>query len=355
MFIIRLLCPPFVLYFGSCCVGDVVCSISHKTMSLRITVEQIRAAAQVIGGHVVRTPSVRSPGLTAVLGRPTALKLETLQRTGCFKPRGIVNKIHALAENERARGLVTVSGGNHGIAMASITRSMGLKATVVMPESASARSKERIRSDGATLLLASDVSMVFGLAEAERDKGLSYIHAYDDPLIIAGHGTAGLEFIHDIPDLTDVLVSIGGGALISGIATALKAEKPTIRVWGVETKGADAMSQALAAGHPVTIKITSISSTLGAPYVTERTLEHVQALVEDVIIVSDAEAVEGVLTIAEEAKVWVEPAAGCLIPAARTVVDRVGSDGVLGLVLCGGNTTVADVARWVDQFAGVAG
>src|SRR5205814_9897057 len=107
------------------------------------------------------------------------------------------------------------------------------------------------------------------------------------------------------------------------------------------------MSQALAAGHPVPIQVSSISSTLGAPQVTERTLEHVRALVEQVFVISDAEAVEGVLTIAEDAKCWVEPAAGCLVPAARKVIEQVGADSVIGLVLCGGNTTFGDVAKWV--------
>ena len=219
-----------------------------------------------------------------------------------------------------------------------------------MPQAAPERSKARIRADGANLILTADVAAAFERAEAERAKGLTYVHAYDDPLIIAGHGTLGLEFIADAPDLTDVLVSIGGGALISGVATAIKAVKPGVRIWGVETVGADAMAQALAAQRPVPVKVTSISSTLGAPYVTERTLEHVQALVEEVIVVPDAEAVAGAVTLAEEARVWVEPAAGCLIPAARQVVQRVADVGMLGLVLCGGNASMQDMTRWVERF-----
>lgn len=319
-------------------------------MSSRISIEDIRRAEQAIAGRVVRTPCVTSAGLAAQLGRPVALKLETLQLAGCFKPRGIVNKVLSLSEAERNKGLVTVSGGNHGIAMAMMARTMGLAATIVMPQAAPERSKARIRADGANLILTPDVAAAFDVAETERAKGLTYVHAYDDPLIIAGHGTVGLEFIADAPGLTDVLVSIGGGALISGVATAIKAVKPAVRVWGVETEGADAMAQALAAQRPVQIKVTSISSTLGAPYVTERTLEHVKALVEAVIVVPDAEAVAGAVTLAEEARLWVEPAAGCLIPAARQIVKRVGTDAMIGLVLCGGNATMADMMRWVDRF-----
>jgi threonine dehydratase len=315
-----------------------------------ITIDDIRAAENAIRGKVLRTPAIESPGLSKHLGCKTAIKLEVLQKTGCFKPRGITNKILALTEDERKRGLITVSGGNHGIAIASIAKEMGIAVTVVMPEKAPERSKARIRADGATLLLAPDSGAAFDLAERERAKGLTYIHSYDDPLIIAGHGTVGREFIADIPDLTDVLISIGGGGLISGAAVALKAANPKIRVWGVETVGADCMTQALAAGHPVRIAATSIATTLGAPSATDRSMAHVKALVEEIFVIPDAEAVAGLITIAEEAKVWVEPAAGCLIPAAKRVIERVGKDAVLGLVLCGGNVAFTDVEGWVKKF-----
>ncbi len=317
-----------------------------------VSIDAIRRAEVAIAGHVLRTPAIASPGLSALLGRAVALKLETLQESGCFKPRGIVNKVLALSDAERGRGLLTVSGGNHGIAMAMIARRMGLAATIVMPASAPERSQERVRADGATLLIAPDVTAAFAIADAERGRGLTYVHAYDDPLIIAGHGTIGLEFAADVPGLTDVLISVGGGALAAGVATALKAIDPAIRVWGVETVGADAMSVALAAGRPVSIRPSSISSTLGAPVVSERTLAHARALLEDVLVVSDADAVAGVIALAEEARCWVEPAAGCLVPAARTVIARTGKTGTLGLVLCGGNATFEQVAGWRRRFVG---
>jgi threonine dehydratase len=315
-----------------------------------IAVERIREAAERIAPHVLRTPTVASPGLADLLGVEVALKLEILQHSGCFKPRGITNKILSLSPEERAAGLLTVSGGNHGLALSRITAGMGIRATVVMPEAAPARSKAAVRSNGATLRLVPDVATAFDVADRERGAGLTYVHAYDDPLIIAGHGTLGLELIADAPGLTDVLVSIGGGALISGIATAVRAAKPSVRIWGVETGGADAMTRAIAAGRPVPVGVTSIVSTLGAPVVSDRTLAHVKALVEDVLVVDDAEAVDGVLTLAEEAKVWVEPAAGCLLPAARRVVAQVGPDAVLGLVLCGGNASFADITAWAQRF-----
>lgn len=311
-----------------------------------VSIDAIRTAARTIAGHVLRTPTVDSPGMAALLGRPVALKLETLQASGCFKPRGIVNKVLSLSAVERARGLLTVSGGNHGIAIAMIARRMGLAATVVMPAAAPERSKARVRADGAELIEAPDVGAAFEIADAQRARGLTYVHAYDDPLIVAGHGTVGLELAADAPELTDVLVSIGGGGLSAGVAVAVKAANPRIRVWGVETEGADAMARALAAGVPVPIRPTSISSTLGAPVVSELTLAHARTLLEDVLVVPDAEAVAGMIALAEEGRCWVEPAAGCLVPAARRVVARVAGDSRLGLVLCGGNAGVDQLAAW---------
>jgi threonine dehydratase len=340
----------YMIYLAGKRAGIFMVSSREPDMSLRVTIDDIRKAERAVVGHVLRTPSIASAGLEAVLGRKVMLKLEILQLAGCFKPRGIVNKVLSLSEEERRKGVVTVSGGNHGIAMAMMARILGLHATIVMPQAAPERSKQRIRDDGANLILAPDVTEAFAIAEAERARGLTYIHAFDDPLILAGHGTLGLEFIADCPGLTDVLVSIGGGALISGVATAIKTIKPAVRIWGVETEGADAMTQALAAGKPVPIRPTSISSTLGAPYATERTLEHVRALVEEVMVVADAGAVDGCLTLAEEGRVWVEPAAGCLIPAARRVVERVGPEAVIGLVLCGGNASMQDMTRWMARF-----
>jgi len=323
-------------------------------MTALVSIDAIREAAGTIAGHVLRPPAIDSPGLAALLGRPAALKLETLQMSGCFKPRGIVNKVLSLSAAERARGLLTVTGGNHGIAMAMIARRMGLKAVIVMPAAAPEHSKARVRADGAELIEAPDVTAAFAIAGEQRARGLTYLHAYDDPAIVAGHGTVGLEFAADVPDLTDVLVSIGGGALSSGVAVALKAANPAIRVWGVETEGADAMTRALAAGAPVPIKPTSISSTLGAPVVSELTLAHAAALLEAVLVVPDAEAVAGTVALAEEARCWVEPAAGCLVPAARTVIERAAATGrpvvKLGLVLCGGNATVEQLAGWRQRF-----
>lgn len=311
-----------------------------------IGVDDITAAAESIAGHVLRTPTIASPGLTAHLGVPVTVKLELLQRCGSFKPRGAFHKLLTLTPAERAAGVVAVSGGNHGIAVADAAGSLGIAATVVMPGTAPARSVTAARAAGADVRLTAGMPAAFALLDELVAGGLTLLHPFDDPAVLAAQGTVGAEFAADAPDVTDVLVSIGGGGLISGVATAM----PGVRVWGVETEGADAMTRALAAGAPVPITPTSIATTLSAPHVSEVTLRHVRALVEDVLVVSDADAVRGTLTFAEEARVWTEPAAGCLIPAAHHVLERVGPDVHLGLVVCGGNMTAADLAGWTARF-----
>jgi threonine dehydratase len=317
-------------------------------VSTLIGIDDIRTAAERVAPHVLRTPTLPSPGLTAHLGVPVTLKLELLQRTGSFKPRASVHKLLSLTDAERAAGVATVSGGNHGTALADVASSLGIAATVVMAESAPERSKAAIRAAGADLRLTSDMDGAFALLDELVAGGKTLVHPFDDPLV--GHGTVGLEFATDAPELTDVLVSVGGGAFVSGVATAFRALLPHVRVWGVETEGADAMAQACAAKAPVPVRLSSIASTLSAPRVSQLTLDHVTALVEDVLVVSDADAVRGVLTLAEQAKLWTEPAAGCLVPAALRVLERVGPDARLGLVVCGGNVTFSDVAAWVQRF-----
>lgn len=319
-----------------------------------IDLDDIRAAAAAIAPHVLRTPTVAGPGLTAHLGVPVTLKLELLQRTGSFKPRASVHKLLALSSSEKAAGVATVSGGNHGTALAAVAESLGIAATVVMASSAPQRSQDAVRAAGADLQLTPDMASAFALLDELVAGGKTLVHPFDDPLVLAAHGTVGLEFATDAPDVTDVLVSIGGGALISGVATAFRALLPGVRVWGVETSGASAMSDALAAGAPVPTNLSSIASTLSAPAVSQLTLDHVSALVEDVLVVSDADAVRGCLTVAEQARLWVEPAAGCLVPAALRVLERVGPDAHLGLVVCGGNVTFGDVAGWVQRFGATA-
>ncbi|GAA0461481.1 threonine/serine dehydratase [Streptomyces olivaceiscleroticus] len=315
-----------------------------------IGIADIEAAADRIGEYVVRTPTVPSPGLSALLGAEVTTKLELLQRTGSFKARGATAKLLSLSEADRAAGVVAVSGGNHGIGLAVMAGALGLKATVVMPRSAPARAVDIATAAGASVQLTDDMDGAFKLVQELEADGLTLVHPFDDPVVVAAQGTVGKEFAEDAGELTDVLVSIGGGGLIAGVAAALHALRPGVRVWGVETEGAQAMSEALTAGGPVPVRLSSIVSTLSAPAASQLTYEHAAALVHEVLVVPDREAVRGVLDLAEHAKVWAEPAAGCLLPAARQVIERVGDEARIGLVLCGGNVSTADVVRWAGEF-----
>ena len=308
--------------------------------------DEVLSAANRIAGYVLRTPTVPSPGLSAHLGVPVTLKLELLQRTGSFKARGAFHKLLTLDAAQRAAGVAAVSGGNHGMAVADAAGTLGVAATVVMPQAAPERSVRACRERGANVRLTPDMPSAFALLDELVADGATMLHPFDDPTLIAAQGTVGSEFAQDAPKLTDVLVSIGGGGLISGVATAVHALVPGIRVWGVETAGADAMSRALAHGGPVPITPSSIVTSLSAPHVSALTYDHVTKLVEEVFVVPDADALRGVHVIAEEAKVWAEPAAGCLVPAATQVLARVGPTARLGLVVCGGNVTGADLLRW---------
>ncbi|MER6425016.1 pyridoxal-phosphate dependent enzyme [Streptomyces sp. NPDC001137] len=315
-----------------------------------IGISEVEAAAERIAGHVVRTPTLPSPGLAALLGAPVTVKLELLQRTGSFKARGATAKLLSLSTGERAAGVVAVSGGNHGIALAVMAAALDVKATVVMPRSAPARAIEIAEAAGASVRLTDTMGEAFALMTRLQEEGLTLVHPFDDPVVVAGQGTVGLEFAADAGEVTDVLVSIGGGGLISGVAAALRDRRPDVRIWGVETEGAQAMSAALAAGGPVPVALSSIVSTLSAPSVSQLTYDHVSALVHEVLVVPDREAVRGTLDLADHAKVWAEPAAGCLLPAARQVLERVGEGARLGLVVCGGNATTGDVMGWAKRF-----
>lgn len=320
---------------------------------MMITIDDVEAAARAIAPYLLRTPTVPSPGLSDLLGVPTTLKLEQLQRTGSFKSRGATAKLLALSEEERAAGVVAVSGGNHAIGVAVMAGVLGVKATVVMPRTAPQESVERSTAAGARVELTDGMPSAFALVDQLRAEGMTLLHPFDDPIVIAGQGTVGLEFAEDVDDagdakgLTDVLVSVGGGGLIAGVAVAIRALRPDVRIHGVETEGAKAMTDALAAGGPVTTELSSIVTTLSAPQVSQATYDHVSALVDDIILVSDAEAVAGTLAVADHGKVWTEPADGSLLPAAKKLIEQRGSTDLrLGLVLAGGNATTADVFRW---------
>lgn len=321
-----------------------------------LTLDDVLAAKGRIAGRLHRTPCLLSEAVSRDLGCATFLKLECLQKTGSFKPRGAFNKLLALDEADRRKGVVGVSGGNHAQGLAYAARELGLVATVCMPKSTPKNYLDATRGYGAEVLLCDDIAHAFAEANRLRDEGRTLIHPFDDPFIAAGQGTVGLEILEDVPDVSRVYVSIGGGGLIAGVATALRRQRPAIRVIGVETVGADAMARSLKAGGLVDLPaITSIARTLGAPRVSEMTLSHVRELVDEVLVVDDGETVHALEFLLERTKYLTEPAAACCFAAARRQRATFRPDETIALLLCGGNASVADLATWHARFASERG
>ena len=312
-----------------------------------ITLADIGAARARIAGRLPPTPLIPSRFCSTLLGCRVSLKLELFQKTGSFKPRGAFNKLLAMTPEQRSQGVVAVSGGNHAQAVAYAAGQLGCPATIYVPKSTPANYLEATAHYGARLVLCDDIAQAFDRAGADP---LPLVHPFDDPLVAAGQGTLGLEILEAAPDLTHLFVSIGGGGLIAGIATAVKALHPAVDIVGVETEGADAMARSLAAHTIVTLPaITSIARTLGAPAPSTATLEAVQRLVREVVVVSDAEAFAALVFLLERAKILSEPAASCTLAAARRFTFRP-SDHVV-LLLCGGNVALSDLCTWRGKFA----
>ncbi|WP_293867187.1 threonine/serine dehydratase [uncultured Alsobacter sp.] len=321
------------------------------TSRFDVTLADVEAAASRIAGHVRRTPSWRSPALSERLGREVVVKLECLQLAGSFKVRGVANRLMMRTPQEMGRGVVAVSGGNHAIAVARGAAAFGVPALVLMPRVTARFNIDATAAFGATIELVESAAEAFAKADALSREGWINLHAFDDPAIIAGNGTVGLEFIDAHPELTHLFASIGGGGFIAGIAAAAKGRKPTLSVHGVETEGAETMTRALAAGEPVTISPTSIARTLGAPFVTHRTLAAATELLSAVDVVPDATAVVDMRWLLQAEKVLCEPAAACTVSAAMRRAAALPEDAVIGLVLCGSNIALADVEALCARFA----
>lgn len=317
-------------------------------VSGNLTLAAIETARARIAPHVRRTPLVPSATLSRELGAHVYLKQELFQKTGSFKVRGAFNKMLPLPGGSR---VVAVSGGNHAQAVAYAASELGMHARIVMPQTTPANYVEATRGYGAEVILAPSIADAFAQAEAAVGQGWTMVHPFDDPAVMAGQGTVALEILDDVPELTDVIVSIGGGGLMAGVATAIKARKPQARLWGVETEGADAMAQALAAGKIVRLPaITSIAKTLGAPAVSETTLAAARHHLESVTVVSDSEALAALRFLLERAKLLTEPAASCTLAAARRLAYHFTPSSHVVLILCGGNVALEDVCRWQAQL-----
>jgi threonine dehydratase len=318
--------------------------------SFDVTLAEIEAARARVARLIRQTPTFESADVSARLSRRTFLKVEALQIAGSFKVRGVFNKVLSLSDDERRRGLVTVSGGNHAIAVATVAGTLGIDALVLMPKVTPRFNVDLTMKRGASVELCDDAAEAFAKAEEYGKAGRLFVHPYDDPAIIAGHGTLGLDLIEAAPALTHVFLSIGGGGFSAGVGAALKARKPDITIFGVETVGAPTMTAALAAGVPVTIKPTSIARTLGAPFVTARTLAAARIFLREVLLVEDAPVVADLDWLLQQEKVLCEPAAACVLTAAAQIAPDLPADAVVGLVLCGSNVSLHDLEAWRRDF-----
>jgi threonine dehydratase len=310
------------------------------------TIEQAR---ERIIPYIKHTKLEYSQSLSQYLETNVFVKLELFQKTGSFKIRGAFNKLLSLSVEEFKRGVVAVSGGNHAQAVAYASRVLDVNAVILMPESTPRNYVDATLGYGAKVELQPTIAAAFAEIKHYEAEGRIFVHPFDDPLVMAGQGTVGMEILEDLPETTDIFVSIGGGGLAGGVATAVKAVKPEVRIWGVETVGADSMAQAIAAGHPVELPaITSIAKTLGAPSVSPQTLALAQEHLENVTVVSDEDAVKALQFILERMKVLTEPAASCTLAAASHLKNQFNQDNNLVLILCGGNLSLNDLCRFIQ-------
>jgi threonine dehydratase len=308
-----------------------------------VSLSDVYAAREVIGEKLVRTPLLHNEALSARLGAPVYLKLENLQKTGSFKPRGVLTKIAALSDEEVAHGLITISAGNHAQALAYAARASGLRCTVVMPATAQATKVANTRGYGAEVILHPDHVTLLERMRAEQEAhGYVFVPPFDDPYVIAGQGTAGLEIMEDLPDVAAVIVPIGGGGLISGVATAVKGIRPSTRIYGVEPEGAPTMFNSLAAGHAIHLdRVSTIADGLAAPFAGELNYAIVRELVDEVVLVSDVEIAAAVPVLVESAKIVPEPAGAAALGALLAGRITLPAEGPVVVIVSGGNLDLA--------------
>lgn len=298
----------------------------------------IRAAARRIEGVAVRTPVHRSAAVDAEIGAAVLFKCELFQPTGAFKLRGATNAVFSLEEDEARNGVVTHSSGNHGAALAYAARERGIRCVVVMPENAISAKVDAVRRYGATVVFceATQQGREKTLEAVVAETGGHVVHPYDDPRIMAGQGTCGLELLTQVPSLDAVIAPIGGGGLIAGTATAVKALRPDVRVWGAEPAGANDAFISMGQGERYTdIRPDTIADGLRA-IVGELTFPVILDKVDGIITVSDAEIIDAMRWCWRELKLVVEPSAAVPVAVLRANPEQFTGRRV-GVVLTGGN------------------
>jgi len=303
---------------------------------MTVTAAEIRHAAETLDGQVVRTPIVHSGGLSDVLEADVFLKLETLQRTGSFKDRGAYVKLKQVAQNKN-NGIIAISAGNHAQGVAYHAQRLGLAATIVMPKATPFTKIVRTQGFGARVVLEGDsVSDAKPHADAiAAEEGLVFVHPYDDPHIIAGQGTIALEMLADVPDLDAIVVPIGGGGVIGGIAVAAKEINPRIEIIGVEAQLYPSMYQAIHGLAPTSGGET-IAEGIAVKAPGQLTKEIIERLVDDIILVDELALESAVQTMAETGKVIVEGSGAAPLAAITQQRERFAGKRI-GLVACGAN------------------
>lgn len=302
-----------------------------------ITLDDVLAAREVIKDRLHWTPLLHSSYLSKRTGLQVYFKSELFQKTGSFKPRGVLNKLHHLTAEERRKGVITISAGNHAQALAWGASQSGISAVTIMPATAVHSKVEATKGYGAEVIL-TEGDVLEKCLEVQKERDLVLVHPFDDPLTIAGQGTVGEEVLADLPEVSAVIVGIGGGGLISGIAAAIKAQKRGVKIIGVEPTGAAAMSESLKRGEPVHLdRVDTIADGLAPPFVGKHTLAHVQKLVDDVVLVQDEEIVEAMRLILERCKLVAEPAAAAPLAALLFGKVTLPHNTITVCVLGGGN------------------
>ncbi len=318
-------------------------------MSSSVQLSDVRAARERIEPFLHRTPLLGSATLSDWTGALLYLKPENLQRTGSFKPRGGINAASLLTAYERARGVIAVSAGNHGAGLAYGARMTGTRATIVMPETASRSKIAAIEGYGAEVVLVDGGRLMESMETLQQEQGQLFIHPFDHPAVIAGQGTVGLEILEDAPQVEVVVVPVGGGGLLAGVATVVKALRPEVQVIGVEPEGSAVVSQSLAAGSPMRLdRFATIADGLNAPWSGPQSLQIIGQLVDDMVTVTDVEIAASMRLLLERCKLLTEPAGAAAVAAllARRVPQAEGKN--VAAILSGGNV---DLSRLTDLFA----
>lgn len=310
---------------------------------LTLTREDFDRARENVAPHVYHTPLLTSRSLSEATGFDIRLKAELFQRGGAYKVRGPMNKIAHMSDEERARGVICSSAGNHSQGVAIAARQYGVKAVVVMAENATKSKIAATEGYGAEVVLHGRIwdEANEKALELVEQRGLTYIHPFDDPVLIAGQGTLGLEILEDFPEVQLVIVPIGGGGLISGVSMALKSTNPDIRVIGVESSGAPAMKQSVEAGHRITLDhVDCVIDGLRVKRVGENTRSVVSRFVDEIVTLPDSQIFDAVLWLMARTKLVTEGAAAAPVGALLQGLIHAEPGTKVVVVLSGGNLDV---------------